>query len=99
MVVWLFLTVRWVCLQFVVVVFRDHAGLLSLRPVFYQVIELMLIFLPVTAVVNARINTIEQNVFLKQLKYHTMMCNSSTPTRFGVKFMGGSRGGQGVQTP
>ena len=30
MVVWLFLTVSWVCLQFVIVVFPDHTHLLFL---------------------------------------------------------------------
>ena len=30
-VVWLFLTVPWVCLQFVIVVFPDHTHLLFLR--------------------------------------------------------------------
>ena len=31
MVVWLFLAVPWVCLQFVIVVFTDHAHLLSIN--------------------------------------------------------------------
>ena len=36
-VVWFFLAVPWVCLQFVIVVFTDHTHLLFL-PVFYDYI-------------------------------------------------------------
>ena len=32
-VVWLFLTMTWVCLQFVIVVFPDHTRLLFLSPI------------------------------------------------------------------
>ena len=35
-VVWLFLTVPWVCLQFVILVFPDHTHLLFLQPNTYS---------------------------------------------------------------
>ena len=35
-VVWLFLAVPWVCLQFVVVIFPDHTRLLFLKVAFHQ---------------------------------------------------------------
>ena len=40
-VVWLFLAVPWVCLQFVIVVFPDHTHLLFLVTIYYKLIVLL----------------------------------------------------------
>ena len=40
-VVWLFLAVPWVCLQFVIVVFPDHTHLLFLVTICYKLIVLL----------------------------------------------------------
>ena len=63
-VVWLFLVVPWVCLQFVIVVFPDHTHLLLLQTV---ASDLGLCYLSMTH---------KKNVRLTQVKYFCCLCNS-----------------------